>query len=355
MKTPWDALRRTKVEGAAFHRAWAQLGRSGLLGLCLPGCYGGGGKSLTQSLPVLEELGRELGFGGLVLAAGAQMWAVQAPLLRFGTSRQKEFLRPLAAGRLFGVPAVTEDGAGSDILAMSCQARPAGGGYVLDGRKSYVTGAAEAGLFLIWAKLAGRSGPLSLACFIVERGARGLSTQRRRWSLGPAGSGMGTLSLRGLRVSAARRLGGQGEGLKVFSHAMTEERRLILAPAVGAMEGRLQETCAYAAGRRQFGRAVSSFQAVSHRLADMTIRWEACRAMLRWAAGRPGDAILASVAKTFISENWVLSCLDAIEIHGARGCAESDSLRDELGSALSSRLMSGTNEIQRNLIARGQR
>lgn len=354
-KGPWDSLRKAQVAGPSFPRAWVQLGRQGLLGLCLPARYGGGGKSLAAGLPVLEEFGRELGFGGLALAAGAQMWAVQAPLLRFGSPGQKEFLRPLAAGRLFGVPAVTEEAAGSDILAMGCQARPSGGGYVLDGRKTYVSGAAQAGLFLVWAKVAGRSGPLSLACFIIERASRGLATHRRRWSIGPAGSGMGTLVLRGVRVRAARRLGAEGEGLKVFSHAMTEERRLILAPAVGAMERRLKETAAYAAGRRQFGRAVSAFQAVSHRLADMTIRWEACRGLLRWAAGRPDDETLASVTKTFISESWVANCLDAIELHGARGCADSDSLRDELGAALSSRLMSGTNEIQRNLIARGAR
>jgi alkylation response protein AidB-like acyl-CoA dehydrogenase len=117
------------------------------------------------------------------------------------------------------------------------------------------------------------------------------------------------------------------------------------------MERRLLETAAFCRERTQSGRPIGSFQAVAHRLADMKIRLEACRAMLRQAAADDaGDDAFSAVVKAFLSESWVANCLDAVELHGSRGCRDAG-LAAELGAALSSRIMSGTNEIQKNLIA----
>jgi hypothetical protein len=308
---------------------------------------------LEETELVLEALGREIGFNGLSLSVGAQLWAVQAPLAEFGTAAQKRrFLEPLCRGRALAAPAITEQEAGSGVLGMKAAARRRGAGYRLDARKSCVTTAPLADFFLVWARLDDRQGPMSLDCFIVPRGTRGLKTSSFRWELGPAGALSGTLTLAGCDLPASARLGRECQGLAVFLHAMSWERRLILAPAVGAMEKRLETAAAFARQRRQSGRPIGQYQAVAHRLADMKIRLEACRAFLRQAClgADLSDESLSAAVKTFISEAWVANCLDAVEIHGAAGCLDAG-LRGELGAALSSRLMSGTNEIQRNLVA----
>jgi alkylation response protein AidB-like acyl-CoA dehydrogenase len=277
------------------------------------------------------------------------MWAVQAPLAEFGTAEQKRrFLEPLCRGRALAAPAVTEEEAGSDVLGMKASAEPRGSGWRLSGRKSCVTTAPLADFFLVWTRLPGRQGPMSLDCFIVPRRTRGLSTSAFRWELGPAGARSGTVTLAGCDLPASARLGRECQGLAVFLRAMSWERRLILAPAVG----RLESAARFARERRQSGRPIAQNQAVAHRLADMKIRLEACRAFLRQACldAEARDEALSAAVKAFISEAWVANCLDAVEIHGAAGCRDAG-LRGELGAALASRVMSGTNEIQRNLVA----
>ncbi|MFA6316286.1 MAG: acyl-CoA dehydrogenase family protein [Elusimicrobiota bacterium] len=337
---------------AAFRGAWKAFGRLGLMGLPFPRRCGGSGRSLAETVSALEALGRHAGFDGLALSVGAQMWAVGAPLLEFGSPEQrKAFLEPLCRGRAAGAPAMTEKGAGSGVLGMKTEAAAEGSGCRVTGEKTCVTNAPFADFLLVWARVAGRQGPMSLDCLIIPKGTRGLSVSPLRWELGPAGAVSGTVRLKGCVVPAGRRLGRSCQGLTVFLHAMAQERRFILAPAVGAMDKRLEETAAFARERTQSGRPIGSFQAVAHRLADMKIRLEACRALLRSAALKDaGDDAHSAAVKAFISESWVANCLDAVELHGSRGCLDAG-LAAEVGAALASRLMSGTNEIQKNLIA----
>lgn len=334
------------LSAGRFLQAWKGLARLGLFAMPAR-------RPLAETELALEALGREIGFNGLSLSVGAQLWAVQAPLAEFGTPEQKRrFLEPLCRGRALAAPAITEKEAGSGVLGMSATVRREGSGLRIDGRKSCVTTAPLADFFLVWARVPEKQGPMSLDCFIVPRKTRGLSTSAFRWELGPAGTLSGAVTLAGCRLPASARLGRECQGLAVFLRAMSWERRLILAPAVGAMERRLESCAAFARQRRQSGRPVGLHQAVSHRLADMKIRLEASRALLRQSCLRPdlGDEALSAAVKTFISESWVASCLDAVEIHGAAGCLDAG-LRAELGAALASRIMSGTNEIQRNLVA----
>ncbi|MBI4676862.1 MAG: acyl-CoA dehydrogenase family protein [Elusimicrobia bacterium] len=344
-----------------FLQAWKALGRLGLLGLPFPAKFGGSGRSLSETAIALESLGRHAGFNCLALSVGAQMWAVQTPLLKFGSPEQKRrFLAPLCRGRARAAPAVTEKEAGSDVLGMKGMAERRGASYLVNAQKSCVTHAPLADFFLVWVRLAGRQGPMSLDCFVVPRNTRGLTTAAFRWEMGPAGAVSGTVSLKDCVLPASARLGRECQGLTVFLYAMAQERRLILAPAVGAMERRLEETAQFARKRQQSGRPIASFQAVAHRLADMKIRLEASRALLRQAClehedafeagGREPDDGRCAAVKAFLSESWVANCLDAVEIRGAAGCLDAG-LRAELGAALSSRLMSGTNDIQKNLIA----
>lgn len=351
MRTERTAAERTSA--GRFLQEWRRLGKAGLFALPFPRRFGGAQRTLSETALALEALGRRVGFNGLSLSVGAQMWAVQKPLAEFGTVEQKRrFLEPLCRGRALAAPAVTEEEAGSDVLGMKAEAERRGSGYRVSARKSCVTTAPLADFFLVWARLRGRQGPMSLDCFIVPRRTRGLSTSAFRWELGPAGALSGTLRLAGCELPESARLGRECQGLAVFLRAMSWERRLILAPAIGAMESRLESAALFARERRQSGRPIGQNQAVAHRLADMKIRLEACRALLRQACltADLSDDGLSAVVKAFISESWLASCLDAVAIHGAAGCRDAG-LRGELGAALASRVMSGTNEIQRNLVA----
>lgn len=341
------------LSDSRFLQAWKGLASLGLFSLPFPGKSGGGQRPWAETELVLEALGRHIGFNGLSLSVGAQLWAVQAPLAEFGTPEQKRrYLAPLCRGQALAAPAVTEKEAGSGVLDMQAVAERQGAGYRVSAQKSCVTSAPLADFFLVWARLPGRQGPMSLDCFIVPRKTRGLTTSRFRWELGPAGALSGTVKLAGCDLPESARLGRECQGLAVFLSAMSWERRLILAPAIGAMEKRLEAAARFACERRQSGRPIRQFQAVSHKLADMKIRLEACRAFLRQAclAADLSDEGLSSAVKVFISEAWVANCLDAVELHGAAGCQD-PGLRCELGAALASRIMSGTNELQRNLVA----
>lgn len=337
---------------AGLALARRKLGAAGFFRLPHARRAGGWGWSLLETSEILESLGRRAGFTALPMTAGAQLWGVQAPLERFGSPEQRRrFLEPLLSGRLGGALAATEEGAGSDLLALSCRASPAGEDYRLSGRKVFVSGAPEAGVFLALARLEGRTGPLSLAAFLVPRGRAGLTVRSTPWAMGPWKAPTGTVELAGCRVPAADRLGREGQGLAVFLHAMRLERLMILAPALGSMAALLDETAAWARERVQSGRPIIRHQAVGHRLAEMSIRLQAARALLREACRGEVTDEAASVVKTFVSEAWVANCLDAVSILGARACRAGGAPRRELEAALAARIMSGTNDIQKNTIA----
>lgn len=338
--------------GAGLARARRRLGVAGFFRLPHAKRAGGWGWSLLETSEVLEALGRRAGFTALPMTAGAQLWGVQAPLERFGsTDQRRRFLEPMMSGRVCGALAATEEQAGSDLLALTCRAVPSGGGYALSGKKMFVSGAPDAGVFLVLARLEGRTGPLSLAAFLVPRGRAGLSVRSTPWAMGPWRAPTGTVELAGCRVPAGDRLGREGQGLAVFLHAMRLERLMILAPALGSMAALLDETAAWARDRVQSGRPIIRFQAVGHRLADMRIRLQAARALLREACRAGATDEDASVVKAFVSEAWVANCLDAVAVLGARACRAGGAPRRELEAALAARIMSGTNDIQKNAIA----
>src|SRR5581483_10766083 len=139
------------------------------------------------------------------------------------------FLRPLCRGLGVAAPAVTEEEAGSDVLAMRTQASRAGDGYRLSGRKTFVSAGAHATLFLVWARGQDAPGPMGLSCFLIPRATRGLRARPLRGSTATLGS----LELKDCRIPAAQRLGRDGQGWPIFQHAMNMERRFILAPAIG--------------------------------------------------------------------------------------------------------------------------
>jgi alkylation response protein AidB-like acyl-CoA dehydrogenase len=344
--------------GPAFSRdAWRQCAQLGIQGLPVPEEYGGSGAPATTIVLALEALGYGSRDNGLIFSLNAQMWACEMPLVRFGTEPQKRrWLPGLCDGSLIGAQAMSEPGSGSDALSLTTRAEKRGDRYVLTGSKTFVTNAPEADMLVVYASTEPELGFAGISAFVLDRDTPGLSIGPALEKMGLRSSPMGELFLDGCELPADRMLGAPGAGMAIFNFAMLWERSLILASTVGAMQRQLEQCIVHAKERRQFGRPIGQFQAVSHRIADMKVRLEAARALvyrLGWLVERGRATTLdAALGKLYLSESYLQSSLDAVQVHGGYGYMTEYQLEREVRDAVATRLHSGTSEIQRNLIAR---
>jgi alkylation response protein AidB-like acyl-CoA dehydrogenase len=286
----------------------------------------------------------------------AHMWTACAPLVAFGTEAQKKrYLPRLCRGELIGGNAMTEPGSGSDAYGMATTATKKNGGYLLNGRKTFVTNGPVADLVVAFATLDPSKGAAGIAAFVVEKTFPGFRVVRVLEKMGLRTSPTAELEFHDCEVPPENRLGSESGGASLFTHAMTWERGCILASAVGSMQRLLQACLRHAKTRRQFGQPIGKFQQIGSKLVDLKLRLETARLLLYQSAyqrqsGR--SAVMeAALAKLHISECWVRSCEDAIQIHGSSGYLTECEIERELRDAIASRIYSGTNEIQRNLIA----
>jgi alkylation response protein AidB-like acyl-CoA dehydrogenase len=337
--------------------AWLKCAELGLQGLPVPPEYGGAGADATTIAAALEGLGYGCADNGLIFSLNAQMWACEAPLVRFGTDEQKQrYLPGLCDGSLIAAHAMSEPDSGSDAFALATTATPADGGWVLSGSKTFVTNAPESDLFVVFATTDRDLGWAGLCAFLVERDAPGLTVGHHLAKMGLRSSPMSELFLDGCKVEASALLGAEGSGMAIFNTSMRLERGFILSSAVGTMRRQLEQCIGYAQERSQFGQPIGSFQAVGHRLAGMKLRLETARLMLyRMARLADADAATdmdAALTKLHLSECLVQSSLDALQIYGGYGYMAEYGLEREVRDALASRIYSGTSDLQRNLIAR---
>jgi alkylation response protein AidB-like acyl-CoA dehydrogenase len=332
---------------------WSLCGKSGLTGLPVPDAYGGRGLDTVGVFNALEGLGYGCRDNGLVFSIHAHLWGCVTPVLLFGSEAQKSRHLPgLCDGRTVGAIAMAEPGAGSDAFSLTTRAESKGGDYVLNGSKTLITNAPEADLYVVFARLE----PGGVSAFLVEKNNPGLAPGKRLEKMGLRSSPLGELVLRDCRVPGENLLGKGGDGPVIFTTAMEYERCGIPASHVGTMERILERCVAFAKKRKQFGRAIGEFQAVSHRIADMKIRLESARGLVyraAWLKSRGKQAVMeASITKAHVSECYVQTCLDAIQIHGGRGYLEENELERELRDAIPSRIYSGTVEIQKAIISK---
>jgi alkylation response protein AidB-like acyl-CoA dehydrogenase len=295
---------------------------------------------------------------GLCFAINAQLWSVQMPILRFGTEAQRQrYLPKLCAGEWIGAHGMSEPDTGSDAFALATRAEATADGYRLTGVKTFVSDAPEADVFVIFATVARERGVLGITGFLVDRDTPGLHVGRPIGKMGLRTSPMAEVALDGCLVPAENRLGREGRGAHISNDSMEWERGCLLSSALGAMQRQLDRATRHARERRQFGKAIAEFQAVSHRLAEMKLRLEAARLMVYRAAwtkqqGRPAP-VETSMAKLFASEALVQSSLDAVQVLGGYGFCTEYGVERDLRDAIGSRLYSGTNDIQREIVARG--
>ncbi|MDQ3871650.1 MAG: acyl-CoA dehydrogenase family protein [Chloroflexota bacterium] len=338
----------------------AMLGPMGLLGIPYREEDGGAGLDTLAYAIAVEELARVWGALALIVAAHTSLGC--GPIHLAGTQQQKKrFLVPLAQGRILGAYGLTEPEAGSDSGATRTVARQedgtGGAGWVIDGRKRFITNAGQAGIYIVTARTGTRDdGSAEVSAFIVEAGTRGFSVGRLEEKMGLHASPTGELLFDGCRVPADQMLGGRGTGWKTFLQILDGGRISIGAMAVGLAQAALDASISYARERRQFGRPIGTFQGVAFMVADMATEVEAARQMV-WRAAWLKDcgqdyALAAAQAKLFASEVSRRATNDAVQIHGGYGYVEEYKVERYLRDAKLTEIGEGTSQIQRLVIGR---
>jgi len=285
------------------------------------------------------------------------MWACQTPILRYGSEAQKRtYLPGLCDGSLIAAHGMSEPESGSDAFALATSATRSADGFVLDGSKTFVTNAPESDVFVVFATIDRALGFAGVTAFLLDRATPGLSVGIPISKMGLKTSPMSELSLERCAVPESAVLGRVGGGMAVFNTSMLWERSCILASTVGTLERQLERSLAYAKERRQFGRAIGEFQAVSHKLVDMQLRLETARLLaykVGWLLDQGKTPTLESaLVKLYLSDCHLRSSLDALRIHGGYGYMTEFELERDVRDAVGSTLYSGTTEIQYELAAR---
>jgi len=340
-----------------WREGWVRCARFGLQGLPVPSEFGGRGLGLPETIAAMEGIGYGCPDNGLIFSINASLWTVAIPILLHGTDAQRrKYLPGLCDGSLVGANGASEPEAGSDIFSMRATATRSGDGWVLDGRKTWVTSGPVADLFVCYASTATDRGIMGISAFVVPRDAPGFRVVREIPKMGVRTVPMGELAMEGCRLPADALLGREGRGAEVFNASMEWERGSILASALGTMRRQLERCVEHARRRKQFGRPIGQFQAVAHRIVEMKLRLETCRPLvyrIGWRKARGEDATMeAALAKLHVSDCFVKNSLDAVQVFGASGYATETGIERDLRDSVGSLIYSGTSDIQRNIIAR---
>ncbi len=342
-------------ESGEFPRSFFdQAGELGLGGVAMPEEYGGAGMDTISYTLVIEEISRVCATSGVILSVNNSL--VCDPLLKYGTEAQKqEFLTPLAAGKKLGCFALTEPGAGSDAGGLLSTAKRDGDSYVLNGNKVFITNGTDADIALVFASIDLAKKHKGITCFIVPTDTPGYSHGTHEFKLGVNASGTTELAFQDMRVPAANRLGEDGDGFKIAMSTLDGGRIGIAAQAVGIAQGAFEEAVAYAQQRKQFGQAISEFQAIQFYLADMATELDAAR-LLTWKAAWAKEnqkrfTLEAAQAKLFSAEMAQRVTNKALQIHGGYGYTKEYNVERYFRDARITEIYEGTSEIQKMVIA----
>ena len=337
--------------------AWKKCAKFGIQGLPIPEEYGGGGADILTTVCGLEALGYGCRDNGLIFALNAHMWSSEIPLLTFGTPAQKQkYLAKLVNGEWIGIHAMTEPMSGSDAFSLRTRAERKGHCYVINGSKTFISNAQVAEMVIVFANLDPSKGAAGISAFIVDKDTPGFSISKKLHKMGLRTAPMAELAFVDCEIPAENLLGKEGDGQLIFTSSMEWERICILAGHLGAMQRMLETSVRYARERHQFGKPIGDFAAVSDKIADMDIRLEAARLLLykaAWLKSKGRHPLReAAIAKAYVAEACVQSCLEAIQIHGGYGYMTEYQIERELRDAISGKIYSGTTEVQKNIIAR---
>jgi alkylation response protein AidB-like acyl-CoA dehydrogenase len=331
---------------------FTMLGRAGLLGLPYPEEHGGGAQPYEVYLQVLEEIAAVWSSVGV----GVSVHALSCfGLYSFGTEEQKaEWLPDMLGGELLGAYCLSEAHAGSDPAAMRTTARRDGDDYVINGAKAWTTHGGHADFYKVMARTSDdRNG---ISCFLVPASTEGLTADPPERKMGLTGSATATMRFDDVRVPASRRLGEEGEGLRIALAGLDSGRLGIAAVAVGLAQGALDAAVAYARERETFGKPIIEHQGLAFVLADMEAAIQSARATTLHAA-RLRDAGMpfsreASIAKMVATDNAMKVTTDAVQVLGGYGYTRDFPVERYMREAKVMQIFEGTNQIQRMVISR---
>jgi alkylation response protein AidB-like acyl-CoA dehydrogenase len=332
----------------------SKLAAAGYLGATIAEEYGGMGLDTVSYCLLMEELGRaDSSVRGIV---SVNLGLVGKTIAKWGTDEQKsEWLPQLASGDALGCYALTEPGSGSDPASLVTRAERDGDDWLLSGSKLFITLGSWAGVALVFAR-SGGEGARGLTCFLVPTDTTGYSASPIKGKLGLRAQDTAEVFLDRVRVTDSSRLGAEGDGFKVAMSALDNGRISLAAGCVGIAQGCLDACVEYAGERRQFGKAISSFQLVQELLADMAVELDAAR-LLTWRAAMLADTgerhtLESSIAKYYASEASVRAANAAVQIHGGYGYVDEYPVGKYLRDARVTTLYEGTSQIQKLIIGR---
>ncbi len=366
-----DLLRRTVADFAAREIApramfidqhnefprdlWPKLGALGLLGITVEIELGGSGLGYLEHVIAMEEISRAS--ASVALSYGAHSNLCVNQLRRWGTAAQKQrFLPKLISGEHLGALAMSEVGAGSDVMGMTTRARHHGNFYVLNGRKMWITNGPGADVIILYATLDPQLGAQGVTAFIAERDMPGFSTAQKLDKLGMRGSDTCELVLDDCKVPAENLLHAAGKGAEVLMSGLDYERVVLAAGPLGIMRACFDLVLPYVHQRKQFGRPIGTFELMQAKIADMYSTMNACRSYV-YAVARACDQgrvtrIDAAACILQASEKATLMALDTIQALGGNGYTNDYPAGRLLRDAKLYEIGAGTNEIRRMLIGR---
>jgi isovaleryl-CoA dehydrogenase len=334
---------------------WPELGRLGLLGITVEEEYGGTGMGYLEHCVAMEEISRGSASVGLSYGAHSNLCVNQ--IRRNGSEAQKRrYLPKLISGEHVGALAMSEPGAGSDVVAMRTRAERRGDRYVLNGSKMWITNGPEAETLVVYAKTDPSAGARGITAFIIEKGFPGFSTAQKLDKLGMRGSDTCELVFQDCEVPEENVLGKLNDGVKVLMSGLDYERAVLAAGPLGIMQACLDTVLPYVHERKQFGEPIGSFQIMQGKLADMYVTMNAAKAYV-YSVARACDRGEttredAAGAILFAAEKATAIALDAIQCLGGNGYINEYPTGRLLRDAKLYEIGAGTSEIRRMLIGR---
>jgi isovaleryl-CoA dehydrogenase len=335
---------------------WPAMGAIGLHGITVEEEFGGLGLGYVEHCVAMEEISRASASVGLSYGAHSNLCVNQ--IRRWGSAEQKRrFLPRLISGEHVGSLAMSEAGAGSDVISMTCRADKQGDDrYRLNGTKFWITNAPHADVLLVYAKTDPAAGAKGISAFVVEKGMAGFTVSPKLDKMGMRGSDTAELVFQDCEVPAANRIGDEGQGAAILMSGLDYERAVLAAGPLGIMQACLDVVLPYVRERRQFDRAIGEFQLIQAKVADMYVALNSARAYV-YAVARACDAgratrFDAAGAILLASENAVRTALEAIQALGGAGYTREWPVERYLRDAKLYDIGAGTNEIRRFLIGR---
>ncbi|SEB12695.1 acyl-CoA dehydrogenase [Pedobacter hartonius] len=345
----WDEAQHFPVD------LFKELGKLGLMGVLVPESYGGSGFGYQEYVDVIVEIARVCGSIGLSLAAHNSLCT--GHILAFGTEEQKlRWLPKLATAEWIGAWGLTEANTGSDSLRMMTTATLDGDHYVLNGSKNWITHGKTGDIAVVMVRTGEKGDSRGISAIVVERGTPGFNAGKKENKLGMRASETTEMIFDNCRVPLDNLLGKVGEGFKQAMKVLDGGRISIAALSLGIAKGAYDAALAYAQERHQFGQPISSFQAISFKLADMATEIEAAELLIRQAADMKNRGLKmtkeSAMAKYFASEVAVRSATEAVQIFGGYGYTKDFPVEKFYRDSKLCTIGEGTSEIQKIVIAR---